>query len=473
MSFAAPSGLYAWMSSPATTTIVCDVRALAPDAVAVDALARLQLAARRLGLELRLRHASSELQELLAFVGLRDVLRRRGGRAGRRAGRACSVSRKNVNSAIRPADSSSTCKRPRLVAAVRARLVLAERRRAVRRHGRDHARALAADPRPEPPREDVVAAAQPQVERRHRLRRVLLDQRGERVDVVALERLDVAGEQRAVGSSSAGDGSVALTLLGGERRPRPLQRAVHRGDARVEELRRPRSPASGGPRRGSAPPAGAAEGAAARRRTRAGSSRARRRRRPDPGSAGSTSPPAACSGSRRRARAPGRGPSGARGARGRSACRGRRSWRCGRATSAAPPGPRSGRSRATRGSASPGRRPRPRTASRASGSSSRSAPRDAARADPPARRPRAGGERRFLHDAHRTDPRTGAEAVAVLSTLPPCRPARRMRAAGPSRAPSSGRSGSWPSRLPALGTKPPTKPRSPAHRRARGSGSTS
>ena len=49
--------------------------ALAPDAAAVDALARLQLAARRLGLELRLRHASTELQELIAFVGLRDVLR--------------------------------------------------------------------------------------------------------------------------------------------------------------------------------------------------------------------------------------------------------------------------------------------------------------------------------------------------------------------------------------------------------------
>jgi hypothetical protein len=56
-------------------TIVCDVGALAADVVVVDTLARLQLAARRLGLEIRLRHASIELQELLAFVGLRDVLR--------------------------------------------------------------------------------------------------------------------------------------------------------------------------------------------------------------------------------------------------------------------------------------------------------------------------------------------------------------------------------------------------------------
>ena len=40
---------------------------------------------------------------------------------------------------------------------------------------------------------------------------------------------------------------------------------------------------------------------------------------------------------------PGRGPSAARAAPARSACRGRRSSRCGRATSAAPRGPRSGR----------------------------------------------------------------------------------------------------------------------------------
>ena len=68
------------MTAPRPSTIVCDVGALAPDAVAVDILARLQLRARRLGLEIRLRHASSELQELLAFVGLCDVLRVEAGR---------------------------------------------------------------------------------------------------------------------------------------------------------------------------------------------------------------------------------------------------------------------------------------------------------------------------------------------------------------------------------------------------------
>ena len=73
------------MTAPRSRTIVCDVGAVAPDAVAVDALARLQLTAQRLGLEIRFRHASSELQEFLAFVGLRDVLRvETGGQAEQR-----------------------------------------------------------------------------------------------------------------------------------------------------------------------------------------------------------------------------------------------------------------------------------------------------------------------------------------------------------------------------------------------------
>ncbi len=49
--------------------------ALDPDALTIDALARLQLSSRRVGLEIRLRHASNELQELLAFVGLDEALR--------------------------------------------------------------------------------------------------------------------------------------------------------------------------------------------------------------------------------------------------------------------------------------------------------------------------------------------------------------------------------------------------------------
>ncbi|HEY3182958.1 MAG TPA: STAS domain-containing protein [Gaiellaceae bacterium] len=53
---------------------VCDVGGVDADAVTIDALARLQLAARRHGCQVRLRNASDELLQLLAFMGLRDVL---------------------------------------------------------------------------------------------------------------------------------------------------------------------------------------------------------------------------------------------------------------------------------------------------------------------------------------------------------------------------------------------------------------
>jgi ABC-type transporter Mla MlaB component len=53
---------------------LCDVSGVQPDAVTADALARLQLGARRHGCQVRLRNASGELLELLAFMGLRDVL---------------------------------------------------------------------------------------------------------------------------------------------------------------------------------------------------------------------------------------------------------------------------------------------------------------------------------------------------------------------------------------------------------------
>ncbi len=54
--------------------VLCDVHGIEPDAVTVDALARLQLAARRLGCQVRLRGASDQLLELVDFMGLRDVL---------------------------------------------------------------------------------------------------------------------------------------------------------------------------------------------------------------------------------------------------------------------------------------------------------------------------------------------------------------------------------------------------------------
>ncbi len=52
---------------------VCDVAGVDPDAVTVDALARLQLAARRHQCQVRLCGASKELLELVEFMGLRDV----------------------------------------------------------------------------------------------------------------------------------------------------------------------------------------------------------------------------------------------------------------------------------------------------------------------------------------------------------------------------------------------------------------
>ena len=52
----------------------CDVGGADADAVTVEALARLQLAARRHGCQVRLRNASTELLDLVAFMGLRDVL---------------------------------------------------------------------------------------------------------------------------------------------------------------------------------------------------------------------------------------------------------------------------------------------------------------------------------------------------------------------------------------------------------------
>ena len=58
----------------AAVELLCDVRSVAPDAVTVDALARLQLAAHRNGRRVRLQNASAELLELVEFMALTDVL---------------------------------------------------------------------------------------------------------------------------------------------------------------------------------------------------------------------------------------------------------------------------------------------------------------------------------------------------------------------------------------------------------------
>jgi anti-anti-sigma regulatory factor len=55
--------------------LLCDVAGVPADLVAVDTLARLALAARRQGCQLRLRGTSEELRALITFMGLAEVLR--------------------------------------------------------------------------------------------------------------------------------------------------------------------------------------------------------------------------------------------------------------------------------------------------------------------------------------------------------------------------------------------------------------
>lgn len=54
--------------------IVCDVSTLPPRARSIEALARLQLTARRHNRHIRLRHLSPCLEHLLELVGLADVI---------------------------------------------------------------------------------------------------------------------------------------------------------------------------------------------------------------------------------------------------------------------------------------------------------------------------------------------------------------------------------------------------------------
>ena len=53
---------------------LCDCASVPSDAVTVDALARLQLAARGYGCEVRLRGAAPALRDLVRFMGLTAVL---------------------------------------------------------------------------------------------------------------------------------------------------------------------------------------------------------------------------------------------------------------------------------------------------------------------------------------------------------------------------------------------------------------
>jgi hypothetical protein len=63
--------------------IFCDVGALPANVRTIEALARLQLTARRHGRRIRLQRASRELQQLIEFVGLSEVLAGRPALRGR------------------------------------------------------------------------------------------------------------------------------------------------------------------------------------------------------------------------------------------------------------------------------------------------------------------------------------------------------------------------------------------------------
>jgi hypothetical protein len=54
--------------------VVCDAGTLAADAITIEALARLQLTARRLGRRISVQRTSCDLDRLLEFAGLDEVL---------------------------------------------------------------------------------------------------------------------------------------------------------------------------------------------------------------------------------------------------------------------------------------------------------------------------------------------------------------------------------------------------------------
>jgi ABC-type transporter Mla MlaB component len=69
------AGLQARLAERGVPAVVeCTLVDVRADAVAVDALAQLTLCARRCDSELRVCNPSSELRELMALVGLEDVL---------------------------------------------------------------------------------------------------------------------------------------------------------------------------------------------------------------------------------------------------------------------------------------------------------------------------------------------------------------------------------------------------------------
>jgi ABC-type transporter Mla MlaB component len=66
--------------------LICNIVGVSADAVAIEALARLALGARRHRCQVELRGSTEKLDALIELVGLGEVLRRRTARADRIAG---------------------------------------------------------------------------------------------------------------------------------------------------------------------------------------------------------------------------------------------------------------------------------------------------------------------------------------------------------------------------------------------------
>jgi ABC-type transporter Mla MlaB component len=65
----------ALLQDPAVPLVTCDFSGVArPDAVTLEAIARMQLTARRMGRSIRLSRSCPELRALLALAGLTDVV---------------------------------------------------------------------------------------------------------------------------------------------------------------------------------------------------------------------------------------------------------------------------------------------------------------------------------------------------------------------------------------------------------------
>jgi anti-anti-sigma regulatory factor len=62
------------IARPDVDVVTCDVTGVAPNLTAIDALARLQLTARRLGGRIRLRGTSPDITRLIDFAGVDEVL---------------------------------------------------------------------------------------------------------------------------------------------------------------------------------------------------------------------------------------------------------------------------------------------------------------------------------------------------------------------------------------------------------------